>query len=173
MRLPDAFRHPVPACAVRGQLTVLPALEAGRRVCVTPRLALNIVLASGVGLQTDLQGTGHGPVSASRAGHSLWEPTVAAARDAHPIRSEPSAQSVFRPPLAAGHGDRRRHWTLSTNSPPPRLYVQSASYLIMLKERTLGTGTRRLTSPVEFRSPAELPALRPTPLSTLSQVRAN
>ena len=172
MRLPDAFRHPVPVFAARGQLTVLPALEAGRRPCVAPRLAFNIVLAGEVGLQTDLHGTGHGPASASRVGHSLWEPTVAAARDAHPIRSGPSAQSVFRPPPAAGHGDRRRDWTLSTNSPPLRLYAHSA-YLIMLKERTLGTGTRRLTSPVEFRSPAEIPALRPTPLSTLFQVRAN
>ncbi len=68
-RLARAFRHPVPVGAVRGQLAVLPALEAGRRACLAPRLASNIMLPGEVGLQADLHGTGHAPASAGRAGH--------------------------------------------------------------------------------------------------------
>ena len=69
MRLACAFRRPEPVGAARCQLAVLPALEAGRHACLAPRLASNIVLAGEVGLQADLHGTGHGPASASRAGH--------------------------------------------------------------------------------------------------------
>ena len=73
-RTPSGIRYSL--CAVRGQLTVLPALGAGRRTCVAPRLVLNIVLAGEVGLQTDSQGTGHGPPSASVRATPLWEPTL-------------------------------------------------------------------------------------------------
>ena len=39
-RLAHTFRHPALVGAVSGQLTALPALGAGRRNCVGPRLAL-------------------------------------------------------------------------------------------------------------------------------------
>ena len=48
---------------------------------------------------------------------SLWKPTVAAALDAHPIRSAPSAQSVLRPQPAAGREDCRRRWIESCSLP--------------------------------------------------------
>ena len=60
-------RHPAPVGAVSGQLTALPALEAGRRACVAPRWAFNIFLAGEVGLRRDLHG--HAPAGATRAGH--------------------------------------------------------------------------------------------------------
>ena len=108
------------------QLAVLLVPGAGRRGCVEPRLALNIVFAGEGGLQEELHGTGHGPARANRAGHLFYwnrparsyaPANVAAARDDPPIRSVPAAESVLRPPLAAGHGDRRRHRIKSSSLP--------------------------------------------------------
>lgn len=81
--------------------------QAGQRACVAPRPAFNIVLAGESGFRRICTATAR-RVLAVRAA-SLWEPTVAAARDAHPIHSAASAQSVLRPPPAVVHRDCRRH----------------------------------------------------------------
>ena len=76
---------------------------------------------------------------------SLWEPTVAAARYAHPIRCTQSARSVLRPPPAAVRGDCRRH-----RIKPRSLSIRCGA--VRFKNRSLSTDQRDRQHPLTPKS---------------------
>ena len=76
---------------------------------------------------------------------SLWEPTVAAARDAHPIRCAQSARSVLRPPPAAVRADCPRQ-----RIKPRSLAIRCGA--IRFKSRSLSTDQRDRQHPLTPKS---------------------